>query len=114
MVSTIKQSKTDFYDFTYHAPALIIVANQKQYGNAMADSALCIGNMLNAAAALGLGGCYVNQLHWLDEDTTLRAFLYDLGLLPNECICGSLVVGNPKNPAGTPLKRTGNTITMVD
>lgn len=58
--SSILQSKKGRYHFAYHAPVLIIVANKKDYGNNMADSATAIENMMIAANEMDLGMCWVN------------------------------------------------------
>ncbi len=49
------------YSFHYHAPTLIIVSNDRDYSNCMADSAVAIENILLSAHSLGLGACYINQ-----------------------------------------------------
>ena len=46
------QSKKGCYVFYYRAPVLIIVANQKNYGNNIADCAVAVENMMIAANAL--------------------------------------------------------------
>lgn len=58
-------SKKDDYNFYYNAPTLIIVSNESNYSNAMADSACAIENMLLTANYLELGACWINQLTWL-------------------------------------------------
>lgn len=67
MRNSIAVSKKGGYVFHYGAPVLIVAANRKNYGNAMADSACALENMMIAANALDLGSCWINQLHWLDE-----------------------------------------------
>ncbi len=112
--SAIERSKKpDFFDFYYSAPVLIVTANKKGYGNALADSACALENMMLAAHSLGLGSCWINQLHWLDESAILRDYLYTIGLQEDETITGGLAVGYPKEPAMPPLERLGNPVTIV-
>lgn len=115
--SSILQSKKGGYVFYYHAPVLIIVANQKDYGNNMADSIAAVENMFIAANALDLGSCFINQLHWLTEDETVLKYLQELGLKENERVFASLVVGYAKSddglPARKPLPRKGNEVTFI-
>lgn len=66
--------------FHYNAPVFIAVANKKGYGNAMADSACALENMMIAANALDIGSCWINQLHWLDENERVREFMMSHGL----------------------------------
>ena len=115
--SSILQSKKGGYVFYYHAPVLIIVANQKDYGNNIADCNVAIENMMIAANALDLGSCYINQLHWLNEDENILPYLQELGLKNNERVYASMIVGYPKSADGKPqrtaLKRKGNEVTYI-
>ena len=113
--NSINASKHGGYIFHYNAPVLIVTANKKGYGNAMADSACVLENMMLAANALDLGSCWINQLHWLDEDEAVREYLYGLGLAENETVTGSLALGYPAEglPNRTPLPRTGNPVTRI-
>ncbi len=103
------------YAFHYNAPVLIVTANKIGYGNAMADSACALENMMIAANALDLGSCWINQLHWLDEDAAVRAYLYKLGLKEDETITGGLILGYSAagEPVRSELARTGNPVTWV-
>ncbi|MCD8241651.1 MAG: nitroreductase family protein [Lachnospiraceae bacterium] len=92
--NAIRLSKRGTYAFDYHAPILIVVANRKGYPNAMADSACALQNMMLEAESLGVGSCWINQLHWLDENPTIREFLKPLGISGEETICGALALGN--------------------
>ena len=71
---SISAAKTGNYVFHYNAPVLIVTANQQGYGNAIADSACALENMMIAANALDLGACWINQLHWLTDQQKIRSF----------------------------------------
>ena len=111
----VAAAKKGGYVFHYNAPVLIVVANRKGYGNAMADSACALENMMIAANALDLGSCWINQLHWLDEDEAVRECLYKLGLLPEETVTGGLILGYGADgaPVRSELARTGNPVTWA-
>ena len=113
--NSIAASKKGGYVFHYNAPVLIVTANRKGYGNALADSACALENMMIAANALDLGSCWINQLHWLDEDAAVREYMYSLGLSEDETITGSLILGYAASgvPAREPIERTGNPVTWV-
>lgn len=117
IVNAIKCAKQGNYVFHYHAPVLIIVANKKGYGNAMADSACALENMMLMANALDLGSCWINQLHWLDENAVIRKYLQGLGIDDTVTICGALSVGYANMEGGLPprkpLPRKGNTVTWI-
>jgi len=111
--SAVIKSQSDDYDFIYNAPVLIVVANEKGYGNAMADSACLLENMMIAATSLNIGSCWINQLHWLDEDEDIKSLMRSYGLQDNETICGALSLGYPKKMPQGVLERKGNTVTYV-
>ena len=112
---SVNAAKQGGYVFHYGAPVLIVTANRKGYGNAIADSACALENMMIAANALDLGSCWINQLHWLDEDERVRTYLGNLGLGQDETITGGLILGYGYDgqPVRTELKRTGNPVTWI-
>ena len=114
--NSIKASKTGGYMFHYNAPVLIVTANKKGYGNAMADSACALENMMIAANALDLGTCWINQLHWLTEHQAIQTYMRSLGLKDDETITGGLILGYGFDglPVRTELKRTGNPVTWIE
>ena len=114
--NSINAAKSGQYVFHYGAPVFIVTANRRGYGNAMADSACALENMMIAANALDLGSCWINQLHWLDENETIRNFMIEKGLDEDETITGGLILGYPEKgvPERNPLERKGNPVTWVD
>ena len=113
--NSILNSRKGGYVFHYRAPVLIVVANQKDYGNNMADVSVAIENMMLEDNELG--SCWINQLRWLNENPTLLAYLQTLGLLENERVYGSVAIGYPLTESGFPLRqplpRTGNEVTFI-
>lgn len=120
LVNSINASKRGDYVFHYHAPAFIIVANKRGYGNAMADSACALQNMMLAANDLGLGSCWINQLHWLDsysgvtgDHPRLEEYLRSLGLGEDETVCGALSLGYVEQLNRSAMAHR-TTVTFVD
>ena len=113
---SINASKKGDYVFHYNAPVLIVIANKKGYGNAIADSSCALENMMIAANAFDLGSCWINQLHWLDDNERIRTFLEGYGLKKDETITGGLALGFSENglPNRKPLDRKGNAVTWVE
>jgi nitroreductase len=95
------------YHFFYHASTLIVAANRPNYENAMADCALALENLFLAAQSLGLGSCYINQLHWLRNDAEIRDFLFGLGIPKEYTICSAAAVGYIGKESSAPLRKTG-------
>ena len=112
---SVSAAKKGDYVFHYGAPVLIVTANKNGYGNAIADSACVLENMMIAANALDLGSCWINQLHWLDEDKSVRVYMENLGLGQDETITGGLILGYGYDglPVRSELKRTGNPVTWI-
>lgn len=113
--NSIMASKRGKYAFHYNAPVLIVTANRIGYGNAMADSACALENMMVAANALDLGSCWINQLHWLTDHEAIHAYMTRLGLKENETVTGGLILGYGAGgaPVRGELKRTGNPVTWI-
>lgn len=116
IAASIRASKAGNYVFHYHAPVLILTANQKNYGNNIADCACALENMMLQANALDLGSVWINQLKWLNEDSTILAYLQSLGLNPEERVYGGLALGYALDglPNRTPADRHGNPVTWID
>ena len=115
--NSIRLSQKGSYVFNYNAPALIVVACQKEYGNNMADVACAVENMMIAANELDLGSCYINQLKWLNEDPALLEYLRSLGLKESERVYASVALGYADTESGlpnrTPNPRVGNEVAFV-
>lgn len=109
----IERAKAGGYDFIFNAPTLIIIANDKSYPNAMADSCVAIENMMIAAASMDLGTCYINQLHWLSQNERVVEFLKGLSLKENERVFCSLSLGYPKILPKQPKNLKGNEVTYI-
>lgn len=116
--TSILLSKKGDYVFHYNAPVLIIVANQKDYGNNIADCAVAVENMMIEANELDLGSCWINQIHWLTEDEKIFSYLRELGLKENERVYASMALGYAKSadgkPSRKPLPRKGNEVTYIN
>ena len=50
------------FDVFYGAPTIILVLADKNAPDAVQDGSLCLGNMFNAAYALGLGSRWINRI----------------------------------------------------
>lgn len=102
------------YSFCYRAPCLIIASNDADAHNGRADCACALENMFLTAYDMGLGACWVNQLHWLDRDPELRAYLEGLGIPPSHSICGGGVFGHPGCPIPKASPRKEGTWRIIE
>ena len=110
----INEQNKPKYDFGLGAPELFIGTAPIGWPNGMADSAVALQNMQLAATSLGLGACWVNQLHWLTQNEVLRKFLQPYGIESSDNIYGSIVLGNTSHyfPKAAPRKK--DSITYVN
>ena len=117
LMTSITLSKQGNYLFHYGAPCLIVVANKKDYGNNMADTACALENMMVMANACDLGSCYINQLKWLNEDEQILKLFRSFGLKEDERIYGAVSLGYPDSEDGLPnrkqAERKGNQVTYI-
>lgn len=113
--NAILSSKKGTYVYDYRPPVLVVVANRAGYRNAMADCSCALENMMLAAFSLDVGSCWINQLHWLDDNPAVRAALESWGLGADETVCGALALGYPAEGAvpKTEGDRGGNPVTYV-
>lgn len=101
-----KAAENNNYNFYYHAPTLIIVSNDREYSNAMADSALSLQNIFLAAHSLHIGSCWINQLAWFSDEPAVRAALTTFGIPENYKVYGAAALGynSGNQPKASPRK----------
>lgn len=85
------------FDVFYGAPTIILVLAQKNVGNPVEDASLAIGNMLNAAYALGLGSRWINRIRETFEHPLGTEILKEAGYEGEYIGVGSCILGYPKN-----------------
>lgn len=93
------------YHFIFHAPTLIAAAAPREHSNSMANCCCGLENIQIAAASMGLGSCWSNQLRWLTGETEIRELLKRVGLREDEDIFGAVSVGYPAAEPGKAAER---------
>ena len=84
--------KNPEYNVFYNAPALVIVAGPAGYRNLLLDCSLFASYLMNAAAARGLGTCWVN----LGSDVRDPGLRRELGLGDGDQIVAPVIIGYPR------------------
>ncbi|MDD4075095.1 MAG: nitroreductase [Eubacteriales bacterium] len=64
----------------YGAPTVVIVLAERDNPNSVQDASLVMGNLMNAAHALGLGSCWINRAKEMFELEDGRALLRSWGV----------------------------------
>ena len=77
----------------YGAPEAIVVLSDSEYPNWLQDGSLVMGNLMNAAAALGIGSCWINRAMETFELPEGKALLAEWGLGENWKGVGNCILG---------------------
>ena len=93
-------------DPMYGAPTILVVLADANARCGVQDGSLVMGNLMNAAAAIGLGSCWINRAKEEFETEEGKALLKKWGV-PNaenlrgvgNCILGYAAEGGKKAPA---------------
>jgi nitroreductase len=96
------------FDVFYGAPTIILVLAQKNVGNPVEDGSLCLGNMFNAAYALGLGSRWINRIRETFETELGKELLKEAGYEGEYIGVGSCILGYPKEGFPKPIERKSN------
>ena len=78
------------------------------------DGSLMMGNMLNAAHALGLGSCWINRAREVFASEEGKAILKELGIVGNYQGIGNCVVGYAASPEPAAKERKANRVYWVE
>ena len=79
----------------YGAPTVVVVLAQAGNRNGVQDASLVMGNMMNAAHALGLGSCWVNRAYETFELPEGRELLKKWGIEGDWIGVGNCILGYP-------------------
>ena len=82
-------------DPMYGAPTILLVVADAHNPNAVADGSLVMGNLMNAAASLGLGSCWINRAKEELETEEGKALLKQWGLEGEYIGVGHCILGYP-------------------
>ena len=82
----------------YGAPMAVVVLSDSTYPCWLQDGALVIGNLMNAAAALGVGSCWINRAIETFERPEGKALLKKWGLGETWKGVGNCILGYTDAP----------------
>lgn len=94
----------------YDAPTIVLVfaSRPEKWKNGMADGSLVLGNMMNAAHAIGLGSCWINREHEMFDTEEGRELMSQFGLPEGLMGVGALSLGYPAAPLRPARPRKDN------
>ena len=87
----------------YGAPCVIVVLGDPEVYPVVENGSLVLGNLMNAAHALGLGSCWIHRAKQTFETEEGKALLCKWGLKENLVGIGNYILGYPdEDPAPRP------------
>ena len=100
-------------DPMYGAPTILLVVADAHNPNAVADGSLVMGNLMNAAASLGLGSCWINRAKEELETEEGKALLKQWGLEGDYIGVGHCILGYPAEEPKPAAPRKADYIVRV-
>ena len=89
----------------YGAPTVVLVLADKSAATCVEDGSLVLGNLMNAAHALGIGSCWINRAYEEFESEEGKALLRKWGIDGEWRGIGHCILGYPaEEPAAKPRK----------
>ena len=84
----------------YGAPTIVLVfaSRPEKWANGTCDAALVLGNMMNAAHAIGLGSCWINREREMFDTDEGKELMRRFGLPEGLMGVGSISLGYPAVP----------------
>ncbi|MEE3459141.1 MAG: nitroreductase family protein [Candidatus Faecousia sp.] len=97
----------------YGAPELLVVLANKEMPTYICDGSLVMGNMMNAAADLGVASCWIHRAKEEFESEEGKAILKRLGIEGDYEGIGNLILGYAAKPANAPAPRKADYIYRI-
>ena len=97
----------------YGAPVILIVLANKESRTYQYDGSLVMGNLLNAAESLGLGGIWIHRAKEEFESDFGKKILADLGIEGDYEGIGHCALGYAAEPAKAPAPRKDNYVYYI-
>lgn len=99
----------------YGAPTIVLVfaSRPEKWANGVCDAALVLGNMMNAAHAVGLGSCWINREREMFETDEGHELMRQFGLPEGLMGVGSISLGYPATPLAPARPRKDNYYRIV-
>ena len=97
----------------YGAPTVVIVLADKEAGCGVQDASLVMGNLMNAAHALGVGSCWINRAKEVFETEEGKALLKKWGLEGEYIGVGHCILGYEDGSCAPAKPRKANYVVRV-
>lgn len=94
----------------YGAPCVIVVLADTERGTWVEDGSLVIGNLMNAAHAVGLGSCWIHRAREMFDSNEGKELLKAWGLPENLRGVGNCILGYPDEIPGEKPRLDGRIV----
>lgn len=101
------------FDPFYGAKTVIVVLADAERPTRVEDGSLVLGNMMNAAASIGLGSCWIHRAKETFEREDGKALLKKWGITGNYTGIGNCILGYAAEPDKAPAPRKDDYITII-
>lgn len=110
MNQEVNGSTSDPY---YGAPLIILVFAKQDNRNHVQDGSMVLGNLMNAAHALGIGSCWINREREMFETVEGKRLMQAWGVEEGMEGIGALAMGYPAQQSPKPKPRKENYILKI-
>ena len=94
----------------YGAPCVIIVFADSDVHTYVEDGSLAMGNMMNAAHAVGLGSCWIHRAKEMFESDEGKALMKEWGIPESYKGIGNCILGYTDTPAADKPRLEGRVV----
>ena len=98
----------------YGAPAVLIVLADRNIPTYLYDGALVMGNLMNAAHAVGLASCWIHRAKEVFDSEEGRALLKKWGIEGDYEGIGNCIIGYPAQEAPQPKPRKPDYVYYIE
>lgn len=98
----------------YGAPAVLVVLADKQYPTYLYDGSLVMGNLMNAAHALGLGSCWIHRAKEVFETPEGKKLLKEWGIEGEYEGIGHCIIGYSAQDPIQPKPRKADYVRYIE
>jgi nitroreductase len=106
-------AKTDNFNPFYNAPTYIMVFGDEKAIAPTHDGCLALENMLIAAEAQGIGGCWLHAMNFIFKKPEAKLIQDELGNLEGYIPVGAIAIGYKAVDANPAAPRREGTVTII-
>ncbi|MBE6072891.1 MAG: nitroreductase family protein [Clostridium butyricum] len=99
LAKAVRESLERDANYNFYGPdTIILLSNDKDNTNGLADCSCALQNIFLMANELGIGSCWINQLKNICDEKEIRELLNSYGIPENHIVWGIATLGYSKTP----------------